>query len=153
MLIIDILEIIEGNIDVLMIDPVMNRVYREMKEKFNSNIEDYKRLNSYLSHEQKNAMSILRTSLELEENKNLLGIINKVSNTVEDVLAISDTRNENEMYKIDVVLVCAQICDQYSLVYNNIIFRNGVRILALIHHCLFIILLFTNVFFFCMILV
>ena len=122
MKIIDNLENIEGNIDVLNIDPVMNRVYREMKEKFNSNIEDYKRLNSYLSHEQKNAMSILRTSLELEENKNLLGIINKVSNTVEDVLAISDIRNENEMYKIDVVLVCAQICDQYSLVYNNIIF-------------------------------
>ncbi len=80
---------IEDENEILSIDPIMSRVYKDLKNKFDSHIEDYKRLNSYLSHEQKNAISILRTSLELDGNKELLNVLDKVSNSVEDVLAIS----------------------------------------------------------------
>ncbi|CZR98515.1 MULTISPECIES: sensor histidine kinase [Clostridioides] len=108
--------------EILSIDPIMSRVYKDLKNKFDSHIEDYKRLNSYLSHEQKNAISILRTSLELDGNKELLNTLDKVSNSVEDVLAISDIKNNEDMYEVDIALICAQVCDNYSKVYSNLKF-------------------------------
>ncbi len=120
--IINNIERIEENEEILNIDPVTYKFYKELKDKVNSHIEDYKRLNSYLSHEQKNAIAILRTSIELEGNKKLLDTLDKVSNSVEDVLAISDTKDEEEMYEIDIVLICAEICDRYASVYKNLSF-------------------------------
>ncbi|MCC0645270.1 MULTISPECIES: sensor histidine kinase [unclassified Clostridioides] len=113
---------IEDEDEVLSIDPIMSKVYKDLKDKFDSHIEDYKRLNSYLSHEQKNAIAILRTSLELSGNEELLNTLNNVSNTVEDVLAISDTKNNEDMYEVDIALICAQVCDHYSKVYDNLSF-------------------------------
>lgn len=120
--IINNIESVEENEEILNIDPVTYRFYKELKDKVNSHIEDYKRLNSYLSHEQKNAIAILRTSIELEGNKKILDTLDKVSNSVEDVIAISDTKDEEEMYEIDIVLICAQICDHYASVYKNLSF-------------------------------
>ncbi|MCC0728114.1 MULTISPECIES: sensor histidine kinase [unclassified Clostridioides] len=113
---------IEDEDEVLSIDPIMSKVYKDLKDKFDSHIEDYKRLNSYLSHEQKNAIAILRTSLELSGNEELLNTLNNVSNTVEDVLAISDTKNNEDMYEVDIALICAQVCDHYSKIYDNLSF-------------------------------
>ncbi|MCC0655951.1 MULTISPECIES: sensor histidine kinase [unclassified Clostridioides] len=113
---------IEDEDEVLSIDPIMSKVYKDLKDKFDSHIEDYKRLNSYLSHEQKNAIAILRTSLELSGNEELLNTLNKVANNVEDVLAISDTKNNEDMYEVDIALICAQVCDHYSKVYANLSF-------------------------------
>ncbi|WP_278599767.1 sensor histidine kinase [Clostridium tertium] len=120
--IINNIESIEENEEILNIDPVTYKFYKELKDKVNSHIDDYKRLNSYLSHEQKNAIAILRTSIELEGNKKLLDTLDKVSNSVEDVIAISDIKDEEEMYEIDIVLICAQICDHYASVYKNLSF-------------------------------
>ncbi|EGT2203022.1 sensor histidine kinase [Clostridioides difficile] len=113
---------IEDENEILSIDPIMSRVYKDLKNKFDSHVEDYKRLNSYLSHEQKNAISILRTSLELDGNKELLNVLDKVSNSVEDVLAISYIKNNEDMYEVDIALICAQVCDNYSKVYSNLKF-------------------------------
>lgn len=113
---------IEDEDKVLSIDPIMSKVYKDLKDRFDSHIEDYKRLNSYLSHEQKNAIAILRTSLELSGNEELLNTLNKVANNVEDVLAISDTKNNEDMYEVDIALICAQVCDHYSKVYDNLSF-------------------------------
>lgn len=113
---------IEDEDEILSIDPIMSRVYKDLKNKFDSHIEDYKRLNSYLSHEQKNAISILKTSLELDGNNELLNTLDKVSNSVEDVLAISDIKNNEDMYEVDIALICAQVCDNYSKVYSNLNF-------------------------------
>ncbi|WP_227450967.1 sensor histidine kinase [Clostridioides sp. ES-S-0108-01] len=113
---------IEDENEILTIDPIMSRVYKNLKNKFDSHIEDYKRLNSYLSHEQKNAISTLRTSLELNGNEELLNTLDKVSNSVEDVLTISDIKNNEDMYEVDIALICAQVCDNYSTVYSNLKF-------------------------------
>lgn len=121
--IINNIEGIEDNEETLNADPIMAQVYKELKDRFDSHIEDYKRLNSYLSHEQKNAIAILRTSLELSESKELISTLDKVSDSVDDILAISDTKNKEEMYEVDIVLICAEVCDHYATVYNNLFFN------------------------------
>lgn len=45
-------------------DPVLTTAYEQLRQKFDDRLNDYKRLNSYLSHEQKNALTILRTNPE-----------------------------------------------------------------------------------------
>ncbi|CEJ73191.1 sensor histidine kinase [[Clostridium] sordellii] len=114
---------IEDEEEILTLDPIMSKVYKELKDKFDSHIEDYKRLNSYLSHEQKNAISILRTNLEINKNDELINILDKVTDNIEDVLAISDVKSDDEMYEIDIALVCAQVCDHYKKVYDKISFN------------------------------
>lgn len=113
---------IEDENDILSLDPIMSKVYKELKGKFDSHIEDYKRLNSYLSHEQKNAIAILRTRLELNGDIELLNTLDKVSDSVEDVLAISDVKNNEEMHEVDLALICAEVCDHYKKIYKKIYF-------------------------------
>ena len=113
---------IEDEEDILSLDPIMSHVYKELKDKFDSHMQDYKRLNSYLSHEQKNAIAILRTSLELKGDEELIKTLDKVSDSVEDILAISDINNFEDMHEIDVALLCAEVCDHYSKVYKNLYF-------------------------------
>lgn len=113
---------IEDEEEIMSLDPIMSKVYRELKNKTESHIKDYKRLNSYLSHEQKNAIAILRTRLEINDDKDLLATLDKVSDSVEDVLAISDTKKSEEMHEIDISLICAQVCDNYKKVYDKLSF-------------------------------
>ncbi|RDY25089.1 sensor histidine kinase [Romboutsia weinsteinii] len=108
--------------EILSLDPIMSKVYKELKDKFDSHIEDYKRLNSYLTHEQKNAIAILRTSLEINKDQELLLTLDKVSDSVEDVLAISDVNNNDDMHEIDIALICAQVCDNYTKIYKKLSF-------------------------------
>ncbi|MBW6410999.1 sensor histidine kinase [Clostridium weizhouense] len=96
--------------------------YENIKEKFKQNLEDYKKLNSYLSHEQKNAIAILRTNLEVDENKKYIKLLDNITNSIDDILTLSDLKSGDEMVLVDVSLVCANICDTYRKAYKNIEF-------------------------------
>lgn len=104
------------------LDPNLKDAYLSIKNKFSTNIEDYKRLNSYISHEQKNTLSILRTNLEIKKDKSILKSIDKISNSIEDILTISATKQNVKTTPVDVALVCAEVCDEYSKVMDKIEF-------------------------------
>ena len=99
------------------------KLYRQLEEKFNDNLNDYKRLNSYLSHEQKNAIAILRTNLELTGNKTYLQNLDNISDSIDDILTISEGLETIPTTTVDVVLVCAKVCDHYSKLQDNIEFE------------------------------
>ncbi|MEG0295843.1 MAG: HAMP domain-containing sensor histidine kinase [Clostridium sp.] len=113
---------IENSQDINDLDPSLKEAYLSIRDKFSSNIEDYKRLNSYISHEQKNALSILRTNLELKEDKSLIKSIDKVSDSIEDILTISASKDNIKTTAVDVALVCAEVCDEYNKVTDKIEF-------------------------------
>ncbi|MGL5346280.1 MAG: sensor histidine kinase [Peptostreptococcaceae bacterium] len=96
--------------------------YENIKEKFKQNLEDYKKLNSYLSHEQKNAIAILRTNLEIDNNKEYIKLLDNITDSIDDILTLSDLKSDEEMAEVDVSLICASVCDIYSKTYKNIEF-------------------------------
>jgi Signal transduction histidine kinase len=81
---------------------------------------DYGRLNSYISHEQKNALSLLRAKLELRGDGDLVKTIETVSNHIDDVLTLSS--NVDPLYEVDATIVCAEAVDSYKKIYPKIRF-------------------------------
>ncbi|HEY5590388.1 MAG TPA: HAMP domain-containing sensor histidine kinase [Paludibacter sp.] len=103
-------------------NPALETAYENIKAKFSDHLNDYKRLNSYLSHEQKNAIAILRTNLELNENTTYLSNLDYISHSIDDVLTLSETAEMNSKATVDVSLVCAAVCDSYLKLSDNITF-------------------------------
>jgi len=112
----------EGNCFVS-VDPTITTAYDSIKAKFTDNLEDYKRLNSYLSHEQKNAISILRTNLELNDNHEYIKSLDKISDSIDDILTLSDTLVNTQTTEVDITLICASICDEYRKISDTITFN------------------------------
>lgn len=105
------------------VDPAISEAYDKIKRKFDENLNSYKRLNSYLSHEQKNAIAILRTNLELSGDFKYLRSLDNISNSIDDILTLSDSDEYSQKTEVDVALVCASVCDEYSKISENINFK------------------------------
>lgn len=112
----------EDDFDPALISRSFGIAYENIKDKFNQTLDEYKRLNSYLSHEQKNAIAILRTNLEIDNNQEYLKFIDNISDSIDDVLTLSDVKVDKGMTEVDVSLICASICDGYRKTYKNIQF-------------------------------
>lgn len=102
--------------------PVLLSAYDSIKAKFTEHMDDYKRLNSYLSHEQKNALAILRARLELDDRSEYLDRIDDISDSIDDILTLSENDDLTDMVEVDVALVCATVCDVYNIRSNLISF-------------------------------
>lgn len=102
--------------------PVLTEAYEKIKQKFDDRLNDYKRLNSYLSHEQKNAVAILRTGLELSENRTYLKNLDDIADSIDDILTLSENSDTSPLAAVDVSLVCAEVYDSYRKLSDNISF-------------------------------
>lgn len=103
-------------------NPALIQAYESIKQRFDNNMQDYKRLNSYLSHEQKNAIALLRTKLELADATTYLSDLDYLSDSIDDVLTLSETDESAVKGTVDVALICAKVCDSYKNWQNNITF-------------------------------
>lgn len=95
---------------------------KQLKRVYLNQLSDYKRLGSYLSHDLKNNIAVLKLSLD-DKRENLIAIQNleQLTRSVENILTLtSDSTNEQE--EIDIVLLCANICDNYRHSYSQIEF-------------------------------
>lgn len=113
---------IDDDFDPYSVSKTFGIAYENIKGKFKQNLDDYKKLNSYLSHEQKNAIAILRTNLEIDGNKEYIKLLDNIADSIDDILTLSDLKSDEEMVKVDVSLICASICDMYKKTYKNIEF-------------------------------
>lgn len=77
-------------------------------------------INAYISHEQKNTLAILRAKLQLGEREELIGLIDKMSCSLDDILALNATETVKYDEEVDLGLVCAEAVDIYSKVYKDI---------------------------------
>lgn len=106
-------------------DPILTVAYTELKEKFDVQLNDYKRLSAYLSHEQKNEIAILHTKLELSKNFEHLKTLDNITNNIDDVLTLSESKDA-PMSTIDVSVICAEVYDNYCKIASGIVFEyNG----------------------------
>ncbi len=98
-------------------------VFREIQTEISCLYADFENLSSFISHEQKNSLALLRAMLQngnsaLEE-KNIAQIDRMVKN-LDDILALS--ANESRLEKIDLSLVCGMAVDEYKRIYPDIYF-------------------------------
>lgn len=103
-------------------NPQLNAAYMQIKENFQGYLNDYKRLNSYLSHEQKNAIAVLRTTMEVKHQTEYLPQLDYISSSIDDILTLSEQGDESSLQIVDVTLCCAEICDLYRKSYPQLIF-------------------------------
>lgn len=104
-------------------NPTLSLAYEHLKEKFDDSLNDYKRLNSYLSHEQKNSLAILRTNLDLSQSTEYLKNLDYISDSIDDVLTLSENSEMSPLVSVDVSLVCAEVCDNYLKIFDKITFQ------------------------------
>jgi signal transduction histidine kinase len=102
--------------------PEIHAQYKKIENRFREHLGNYKRLNAYLSHEQKNAITLLRTEMELSANTSGLARLDYISDSIDDILTLSATADEKPKSTVDVALVCASVCDSYGKVFNKITF-------------------------------
>lgn len=102
--------------------PDLVKAYTEIKSKLAANALDYIRLSSYVTHEQKNMLSLLRAKLQLSGNITLVEDVDKVVDSLDDILTLSASENTSEMEIIDAALVCADVCDEYKKIYPELVF-------------------------------
>ncbi|MBO0472312.1 hypothetical protein IGL98_002916 [Enterococcus sp. DIV0840] len=104
-------------------DKSVAKAFKQLKDKFDGNLDDYKRLSSYLTHEQKNAIAILRANLELEQNETgNLHILDRLTDSIDDILTLSNSTEEVMSEQVDVSLICAEVCDTYRKSYPQLTF-------------------------------
>ncbi|MCA5012241.1 MULTISPECIES: sensor histidine kinase [unclassified Enterococcus] len=104
-------------------DKAVAHAFKQLKDKLDGNLDDYKRLSSYLTHEQKNAIAILRANLELEANESgNLSILDRLTDSIDDVLTLSNNVEESSSEQVDVSLICAEVCDAYQKSYPTLSF-------------------------------
>lgn len=104
-------------------DPILKQAYQTIQASYESHFEDFKRLHSYLSHEQKNELALLQNNLELHEYERCANNIRSLHQGIEDLLTISDSAQDSALYPVDAVEVCAKVCDDYRCKANiNFIF-------------------------------
>lgn len=120
--IVNKLNTLEDDFDPTLVSKSFGIAYENIKDKFNQTLDEYKRLNSYLSHEQKNAIAILRTNLEIDNNQEYIKFIDNISDSIDDILTLSDVKVDKGMTEVDISIICASICDEYSKTYKNIEF-------------------------------
>ena len=95
---------------------------QHLKNVYQNQLNDYKRLGSYLSHDLKNSIAVLKLSLgNKRENQRSIQYVDQLINSVENILTLtSDSSVIDE--EIDIVMLCADICDSYRKSYPQIEF-------------------------------
>ncbi|MDR0885292.1 MAG: HAMP domain-containing histidine kinase [Clostridiales Family XIII bacterium] len=100
-------------------DKALVAAYARVEELIEENVQDYKRLQFYLSHEQKNNIAILRANPSVSKNDDEMRILDRLSDSIEDVITLSDTDSstdagiDSSLEVVDVSLICAEACDAY----------------------------------------
>lgn len=102
------------NYDVSDIENVM----QVMKDDLNRNANDYRRLHSYLAHEQKNALAIVRSKIELQNTIGILDDLDGISSSIDDLLTLSEDRYQLSMEEIELVEIAAKVVDEFSRTKN-----------------------------------
>lgn len=92
----------------------------ESTEKIKQLLKEANNINSYITHEQKNTLAVLRSKVQMGEREELLGIIDNMSSSLDDILAINATEDIKYFEEVDLTLICAEAVDIYKKEYKNI---------------------------------
>ena len=120
--IIEELKLIDGPSNITHLDKGIQRALEKLREKYSASLEDYKRLSSYMTHEQKNTIAVLKSNMEHQAATQAdLGLLTRLTDSVDDILTLAGSQDE-ALEVVDVSLICAEVCDAYGRFYPNLTF-------------------------------
>lgn len=96
--------------------------YQVIRESIDANLNDYKQLHSYLSHEQKNNLALLKAQSERQGQDDVVRQLDELTDGLNDILTLSESFDDQSLYKVDAIMVVAEVCDQYRKMYPQLIF-------------------------------
>jgi signal transduction histidine kinase len=94
-------------------DPVFARAYTQVENLIERNIQDYKRMQAYLSHDQKNKLAILKADPKICADEKTLRILSAISDSIDDFITLSEVGDDVVLENVDVLLICAAAADAY----------------------------------------
>lgn len=104
--------------------PAINELQQHLialSQQMQDNLSNLKILNSYVSHEVKNSISIIHAQIQLGAGKEeLLSAIHHIISGIENILALSEIKSETITETIDLSLIAAMVVDDYSKKYKDI---------------------------------
>ena len=98
-------------------------VFRETQEEIACLYADFENLSSFISHEQKNSLALLRAMIQNEcsdVGERATAQLDRMVKSLDDILTLS--ANESRLEKVDLSLICGMAVDEYKRVYRDITF-------------------------------
>lgn len=98
-------------------------VFWEAEEKISCLYTDFENLSSFISHEQKNSLALLRAMIQNEcpaMGEQMTAQLDRMVKNLDDILTLST--NDSRLEKMDLALVCGTAADEYKKVYADIHF-------------------------------
>lgn len=108
---------------------------KELADSFNNTLDglqtafyELERFNAYASHELKNSLAVMKTRLEVDvmeggDNETVrfaISQVDRISKSVNDILAISSRNLKDSSELVDLALVAAQAVDEYRITGRRI---------------------------------
>jgi signal transduction histidine kinase len=127
-----------GNLDLRLDIPESDDELKELSMSFNATIDglqrafnDLERFNAYTSHELKNALAVMKTRLEVDYREGdcretvgfAISQVNRITKTLNDVLAISSTGINDASEPVDLAMAAAQVVDECRATGREIILQ------------------------------
>lgn len=114
--------------EVLAIDTIetnadIKELIAKMKKEIETNAHDYRQLQAYLAHEQKNSLSAIKSTLELDGQSEYIPYLDDISNSIDDLLTLSESDDSISETRTDITLVCARAVDLYKKRFKDITFQ------------------------------
>lgn len=96
--------------------------YQDIHSRLSAYEEDQQRLHAFIAHEQKNLVMLIKARLNQNSNPLLIRDIEKLAQSVDDILTVSAHRNASRE-TVDLALITAEECDAYQNAYSNLTFQ------------------------------
>lgn len=97
--------------------------FLDVKAEMSRLYADFENLSSFISHEQKNSLALLRAVIQNEcpdVNERITAQLDRMVKSLDDILTLS--ANESVLEKVDLPLICGMAVDEYKKVYPDISF-------------------------------
>jgi signal transduction histidine kinase len=129
-------QITAEKLDLRLSIPESNDELHQLSNSFNTTLDglqeaflELERFNAYASHELKNALAVLKTRLEVDYRETdcrettgfAIAQVNKISKSINDILAISSTSIKDSSELVDIAMAAAEVADEYRVTGREIV--------------------------------
>jgi signal transduction histidine kinase len=112
----------QSNLDLSKESILVSDSIKQMKQELEISKDDYIQLSSFIAHEQKNILSLLRAKIQLKEDTELLDDVDRMALALDDVLTMTATEQMYQLEVVNMTLVCAEVVDNYTKLAKDLAF-------------------------------
>lgn len=102
---------------------ILENTFAYAMDKINLLYSDFNNLSTYVSHEQKNSLSLLRAKIQNGNTQDTIKLIDHMVKNLDDLLTICVHKNNGvKKADTDLSLICGNVVDEYKRIYPSIQF-------------------------------